>query len=226
MNINNWNYYYKFSEPGRRGMAQTTYEPLVNPEGTIFCANYDINSSYHKDMGPRPLYTQEVIDWFFNNEVKNIEFFKNKSYAPEVLDIDFVNKRIFIKWYGSTCNETIYSEKRWPSQWIGMIRDIMLDQFNEGYYKLTMYPHCHYVTDQGVMKAIDWYGCLPVSNPVVPKQCMDAIIHDSAKFRLKETGEAVDGYYNMEVMFKRGLEEHVQWGNVNLKFIYNEMFNR
>jgi hypothetical protein len=226
MNTDTWNYYYKLLDSNTKGIAQTTYEPLVNPEGTVFCANYNINTSYHKDMGERPLYTQEVIDWFFNNEVKNIEFFKNKSYAPEVLDIDYSNKKIFIKWYGSTCNETIYSGKRWPHRWIDMIRDIMLDQLNEGYYKLTMYPHCHYVTDQGIMKAIDWYGCLPIGNPIVPKQCMDAIIHDSAKFRLNETGEAVDGYYNMEVMFKRGLEEHVQWGNVNLKFIYDKMFNK
>lgn len=226
MNTDTWHYYYKLLDADKKGIAQTTYEPLVNPEGTVFCANYNINTSYHKDMGERPLYTQEVIDWFFNNEVKNIEFFKNKSYAPEVLDIDYSNKKIFIKWYGSTCNEIIYSGKRWPRQWIDMIRNIMLDQFNEGYYKLTMYPHCHYVTDQGIMKAIDWYGCLPINNPIVPKQCMDAIIHDSAKFRLNETGEAVDGHYNMEVMFKRGLEEHVQWGNVNLKFIYNEIFNK
>jgi hypothetical protein len=111
-------------------------------------------------------------------------------------------------------------------QWINMIRDVMLDQFNEGYYKLTMYPHCHYVTDQGIMKAIDWYGCVPINNPLVPVQCMDAIIHDTAKDRLKETGEAVDGYYNLEVMFKQGLKKHVKWGHVSLEFIYNRMFNK
>lgn len=226
MNTSTWNYYYKFSESNKRSMAQTTYEPLINPEGTVFCANYNINTSYHKSMAERPLYTQEVIDWFFNNEVKNIEFFKNKSYAPEILDIDFTNKKIFIKWYGSNCNEIIYSGKNWPMQWINMIRDIMLDQFNEGYYKLTMYPHCHYVTDQGIMKAIDWYGCVPINNPLVPVQCMDAIIHDTAKDRLKETGEAVDGYYNLEVMFKQGLKKHVKWGHVSLEFIYNRMFNK
>jgi hypothetical protein len=225
MNINNWNYYYKYSDFGKfKGIAQTTYEPLVNPEGTVFCANYNINSLYHVSMGPRPLYTENVVDWFFNNEVKNLEHFAKKTYAPEVLDIDFTNKRIFFKWYKHMCNDSVYSGHQWPKEWMDQLKHIMLDQLNEGYYKLTMYSHCHYIADNGDMKAIDWYGCLPKDNPLVPKNCMDAIIHDSAKSRLEETGPATNGYYNMETMFKRGLEEHVLWGHNNLKFIHDEIF--
>ncbi len=226
MNIDYWNYYYKFSEPNKKGIAQTTYEPLINPEGNIFCANYSLDSTYHQSMGPRPLYTKEVIDWFFNNDVKNLERFSKKSYAPEILDIDYANKRIFLKWYKITCNDTVYSSDSWPLEWLDQLKEIMLDQYNEGYYKLTMYSHCHYITDYGQMKAIDWYGCLPISQPLVPKVCMDAIIHDSAKFRLEETGPVEDGYYNMETMFKRGLEEHVLWGSKNLKFIYDAIFKK
>ncbi len=180
MNTDNWNYYYKFSQVGMKGMSQTTYEPLINPEGNVFCANFKLNSDYHKEMGPRPLYTQEVVDWFFNNEVKNLERFSNKSYCPEVLDIDHTNKKIFIKWYKHTCNDMVYSGNPWSKQWVGQFREIMMDLINEGYYKLTMYPHCHYVTNDGVMKSIDWYGCLPKDSPLVAKNCRAAIIRVSA----------------------------------------------
>lgn len=205
-------------------MAQTTYEPLVNPDKTVFCKNFTCTSKYHAGMGERPLFTEEVVKWFFDNEVRNIETFSKKSYAPEVLDIDYKNQKIFIKWYGGTCNQTVYTNPNWPTEWLGMLKDIVLDQYKEGYYKLTMYSHCHYIAADGSMKAIDWYGCLPVNNPLVPVKCMDAIIHESAKFRLDETGPVIDGYYNLEEMFKRGLEEHVLWGDRNLKFIYDSIF--
>jgi hypothetical protein len=205
-------------------MAQTTYEPLVNSEGTVFCKNYDHTTEYHKGMGQRPLYTKEVVKWFFDNEVRNIERFSNKPYAPEVLDIDYTNQKIFIKWYKVSCNEIVYGQPEWPIEWLDMLKDIMVDQYKEGYYKLTMYSHCHYITDTGTMKAIDWYGCVPADKPLVPVSCMDAIIHDTAKFRLEETGPAADNFYNMETMFKRGLQEHVFWGDKNLKFIYDIIF--
>ena len=226
MKINDWNYYYKFSERGRRGMAQTTYEPLINPEGTVFCANYNLNTNYHQSMGSRPLYDQEVIDWFFNNDLKNLEHFSKKDYAPEILDIDHVNKRIFIKWYGKSCNDVVYGEDQWPHEWLDQLKDVILDQHNEGYYKLTMYSHCHFVTDTGQLKAIDWYGCVPISNPFIHRKYMDTIIHESAKFRLDETGPLVGDYYNLEIMFKRGLEEHVLWGDKNLKFIHDLIFKK
>lgn len=225
MNTKNWNYQYKYADQNRPfSMAQTTYEPLVNPEKNVFCKNFVAKSNYHKDMGSRPLFTEDVVKWFFDNEVKNIERFSNKSYAPEVIDIDYKNQKIFIKWYENTCNEIVYTDPNWPLEWLDMLEDIILDQYKEGYYKLTMYSHCHYVTNDGVMKAIDWYGCLPADNPLVPVNCMDAIIHESAKFRLKETGPAVNGFYNLRTMFKKGLEEHVLWGDKNLKFIHDILF--
>ena len=39
--------------------------------------------------------------------------------------------------------------------WRRQIRDIIVDQYDEGIYKLTMYPHCHYITDTKQMKAIE-----------------------------------------------------------------------
>jgi len=224
MEIKNWNYFYKFSKPRQQGMAQTTYEPLINPEGNIFCANYDINSKYHYSMGPRPLYTQEVLNWFFNNDIKNLKQFANKPYVPEIIDIDYKKQRIFFKWYKHSCNDIVYTDDNWPKEWLQQLKEIMLDQNNEGYYKLTMYSHCHYIDSQGQMRAIDWYGCVPKSNPLIHSKYMDAIIHESAKFRLDETGPLIGENYNLGIMFKRGLEEHVLWGEHNLKFIHDLIF--
>jgi hypothetical protein len=173
----------------------------------------------------RPLYTTEVVEWFWFNELMWIEHFKDKPYAPEILDIDLINKKIYLKWYGASCNQIIYSGKTWiHEQWRRQIRDIIVDQYNEGVYKLTMYPHCHYIDDDDNMRAIDWYGCVPINKPYIEEKYMQGIIHETAQFRLEETGPAVDSVLDLETMFKRSLGTHVLWGDQDMSYIYKELF--
>ena len=228
ISIDNWTPFLKLDDDGIRCMSQQTYEPLINPERTVFCANYDWTNAYQRqEDSNRTLYTNTVTDWFFDNEVQNLLKYKDKSYAPTVIDIDYKAKRIFFEWQGETCNEIIYSGRlldNYCSNWQEQIRYIMTDLYNEGTYKLTMYPHCHFIKD-GQMQTIDWYGCVPVSNPSIDAEYMDGIIHESAKFRLVETGAVVDNKYNLEIMFQRSMQEHVKWGSQSMEYIYKEIFN-
>ena len=221
-----WSPYLKLSEEGYPCMAQQTYEPLVSSDGKTFCKNYAWPNDYqHLETTERPLYTDEVVEWFFQNELKYIEKFAHKSYAPEIIDINYSDRKIYLKWYNESCNQIIYSGKDWPKyQWRRQIKDIILDQYNEGVYKLTMYPHCHYISDDGNMRAIDWYGCIPVKEPYVEEKYMQGIIHETAQFRLEETGAAVASILNLETMFKRSLGTHVFWGEQDMSYIYEELF--
>jgi hypothetical protein len=54
---------------------------------------------------------------------------------------------------------------------------------------------------------------------------MDAIVHETARFRLDETGKPVNNLLNLETMFKRSLNTHVMWGDQNMNYIYEEIFN-
>jgi hypothetical protein len=207
-------------------MAQQTYEPLVSSDGKTFCKNYSFPNEYqYIETKDRPLYTKEVVDWFWSNELMWIEYFKDKIYAPEILDIDLINKKIYLKWYSESCNQIIYSGKFWPQeQWRKQIKDIIVDQYNEGVYKLTMYPHCHYIDDNDNMRAIDWYGCVPVNEPYIEEKFMQGIIHETAKFRLNETGSSINNLLNLETMFKRSLGTHVLWGDQDMSYIHKELF--
>lgn len=224
MNIENWTPFLKYDGDGV-GMAQQTYEPLISPDGKTFCCNYDWRNKYQRQDEDRPLYTKEVCDYFFEQEVKYIQLFQNKPYSPEIIDIDYKRKRIFIKWYNNSCNHTIYRDMLLDLRWFQQIKNIVLDQFKSGYYKLTMYPHCHYIDNFGNMRAIDWYGVVPVKAPYIEEQYMEAIIHDSARFRLAETGERKHNLINLEIMFKRSLSTHVKWGKSNMSYIYKELFD-
>jgi hypothetical protein len=224
MNTNNWKPFFKIDE-GYRCMSQQTYEPLVSPDGRTFCKNYDWNNKYQRQSEDRPLYTKDVVNYFFEQELKYLDIFSNKWYAPEVIDVDYNNKKIFLKWYKKTCNEVIYGESYWPEkQWLYQIKEIVKDQVRDGIYKLTMYPHCHYIDNENNMRSIDWYGCVPISNPLIEERFMQGIIHHTAQFRLDETGKSVNGMLNLETMFKRSLSTHVMWGQYNMSYIYDEIF--
>lgn len=222
MNLDDWIPFYKYADDGSRAMSQQTYEPLINPERTMYCANYDWNNTYQRKYGTRSLYTEEVVNWFFNNELSYVLKFQHKSYMPKVLDVDENNKRIFYEWNGFTLNEMF--KEGYDIEWRKPIENILLDLYKEDTYKLTMYPHCHFFDKQGMMKAIDWYGCIPVSDPFIESKYMDGIIHETAIFRLKETGDLVNGRYNLEIMFKQGLKHHVRWNGDTLEYVYKEIF--
>jgi hypothetical protein len=226
--IDNWIPFLKLDENGTRCMSQQTYEPLFNPEHNVFCANYDwLNEYQRQEDSNRTLYTPAVTNWFFENEVKNLLKYKDKPYAPTIIDIDYITKQIFFEWQGETCNEIIYSGKNldnYCSDWKEQLQYIMTDLYNTGTYKLTMYPHCHFIKD-GQMQTIDWYGCVPVNDPYIDAEYMDGIIHESAKFRLLETGAIINNRYNLEIMFQRSMQEHVKWGSESMEYIYKEIFN-
>lgn len=228
MLIGNWRPYLKFDDLGQyRCMAQQTYEPLINPEGTVFCANYDWKNKYQRRESDRPGYTENVVDFFWNKEVESLLAYKDKPYAPELIDIDYTNKRIFFKWYGKSCNEIIYSKEDLSDvslNWRDQIASILLDLHNSGTYKLTMYSHCHMIDNHGQMRAFDWYGCMPVSDPLIDSVYMNAIIHGTALHRIKEV-VTQDGKYDLGQMFKRSLGNYVRWGSQNLVYVYRQMFN-
>jgi len=228
MNTDSWTPFFKLDPSGLKCMAQQTYEPLFNPEGTVFCANYDWQNKYQRlEDSLRPLYTKEAVDYFFNKEIDYILKYKEQSFMPAILDIDYNNKKIFFEWHGESCNHIIYSGRNledYCPNWREQIKNIEVDLYRSGTYKLTMYPHCHFIDKDGQMKAIDWYGCVPVDDFWINAQWMDSIIHHTAKFRLEETGDIVDGKYNLERMFQGSMGRHVLWGNQDMRYIYREIF--
>ncbi len=228
MVLNNWSPYLKFDDRGEfRCMSQQTYEPLINPEGNVFCANYDWQNKYQRQQGQRPAYTEQVVDFFWNKGVESLLTYKDKPYAPELIDIDYANKRIFFKWYGKSCNELIFTREKLESRcpdWKDQIARILLDLYQSGSYKLTMYSHCHMIDNHGQMRGFDWYGCVPVSNPTIDLIYMDAIVHGTAVHRIKEV-LTEDNKYDLGKMFKRSLGKYVMWGQEDLVHVYKQMFN-
>lgn len=218
MDISDWNLYYKIHETELRlTTTQMCYEPRLNPEKNVFCMNFCYPCDYQLNQ-PRLSYTKEHVDYTFNREIKYLKIFENKPYSPEILDIS--ENKIFIKWYGKTCNNDIYEFNNLNCNWYNDLKDIIIDQYNRGYIKATVYPHSHYYDDDGQMRTIDFYATVEKDNPYLMIEELKGLIgFDTDRFDKAK----VDDRINVEDIFKSGLTMYSKWPK-HLTEIYNTLY--
>lgn len=223
MELENWSTYYKTHETELTPTTtQMCYEPKVSPDGSVFCMDFTYPSDYQRNQ-QRLSYTKEHVDRMFEREVKYLTVFKDKSYSPEILDI--TDNRIFIKWYGHTLNDCVYKHKdlafKHPN-WYYDLREIILDQVNEGYLKCTLYPHSHYYDNEGKMRTIDFYATVEKDNPVLTVRELEGLIGlETTRFTQATENDKI----NVEQIFKSGLLEYSKWP-INLVNIHNKIYGK
>ena len=230
MNLDNWTPYYKINpDNGVLIESNLIYTPLVNPEGTVLCMNFDHKHPYQNEelaswMPSRPYYTEEMVKFYFDREVKYHQVFKDRIWAPTVLDIDYNKQRVFIQWPGKNCNGIIYGggdiEQECPN-WREQLTAIITDIVESGYYKISLYPHCHFV-ENGVLKSMDLYGCIEQSNPYVNFDLVKGLIGDVSGHRFDEALKGND--LDIGFMFKRALSTFVKWPDDQLAKIYEKLY--
>jgi hypothetical protein len=226
MNIDQWNYFYKIDPvENRLSRHNMLYTPLVNPENNIMCMLWDSCSDYQTKYGERPEYTADLVDFFFRREIEHIEIFKNYSWAPEIIDIDKKNKRIFYKWYGETCNNIVYDKSRNLDKecvdWKYQLETILTDIYQEGYMKMSLYPHCHYLDANKKLHTIDFYGCASRSNPYIEVSKLYGMIGPRSNERFDEA--TTNGLVDLEFFFKRAMTHFIKWPHDPLPDIYYQI---
>jgi len=228
MNTDNWNNYYKIDPIERRLIrSNMLYTPLISPDGKIFCMHWDDKSDYQLKHGPRTQFPF-LIDYFFNKEIENLKIFKDFKWSPEIIDIDYSQRKIFFKWYNGTLNNIVYSLDSSRSldqecnSWKFQIANIIKDIYNHGYYKVSLYPHCFYLDDLGIIRTFDMYATFSKKNCIVPIDNLKGMMGEKSKHRFDESiiGDSVD----FSIFFKRALETHVVWPDNLFKTIHDDLF--
>ena len=145
--------FYKFKE----GLAVTNllYEPLVSKDKKIFCMNWNKNQ-YHDNE----FMTEELYNFWFNQECKYLLHLSNKKYIPEILLMDTKKRVIEFRWYDKNLNvmienNTINKVKDWQKK----IKEIKDDLEKDNIFKINMYPHTFFFDDEGNAHIMDLYGC-------------------------------------------------------------------
>jgi hypothetical protein len=218
MDISNWGLYYKIHETEfLPTTTQMCYEPKVSPDKKTFCMNFCFPCEYQARQH-RISYNKEHVDFMFQREIKYLQIFKDRKWAPEILDI--VDNKIFIKWYGKTCNDSLYKENNLNPNWYNDLEHIIMDQVDTGFLKCTVYPHSHYYDDNGVMHTLDFYATVERDNPCMSYEKLSGLIgFETNRFELARENDML----NIETLFQSGLLNYSKWPN-DLTKIYNKIY--
>lgn len=226
MNLDSWTPYYKIDPIEKRLVrSNMLYTPLINPEGNIFCMNWDSKNEYQLKHGARDKF-DTLINFFFDREIQNLEAIGVHKWSPEIVEIDLNRKQIFFKWYGETCNNIVYSDRDINvecNDWQEQLSNVITDIFNIGYYKPSLYPHCFYIDNTGILHTFDFYACIPKARPLVEFDLIKGMVGPNSITRFKEA--MIDDKVNVEVLFKRALEHYIKWpGDDTLLKVYHQLF--
>ena len=151
--MENFKNFYKFK--GGLAVTNMLYEPLVSNDKKIFCMNWNVNEYFdNAEM------TEELYNFWFNQELKYLLHLSNKKYIPEILLIDTKKRIIEFKWYNKNLNvmienNTINKVKDWQKK----IKEIKDDLEKDNIFKINMYPHTFFFDDDGNAYIMDLYGC-------------------------------------------------------------------
>lgn len=208
MDISTWKYLYKIDYTNKHSVpTNMLYTPLVNPEGTIMCMVWDENNEYQQSNTGL---TTELINFFFEREVKYLTMSQQFSWAPKIINIDMINRRIFIEWNTESVNHIVCTNRDLSTEcptWKEQIYKILHDLKLAGYYKLALYPHCFFITKDGIVKTIDFYSVIEKDNPFIERNLISGMIGKESTERFDQS--TTDGIINFETFFKVTMLTHL-----------------
>jgi hypothetical protein len=221
----NWKYWYKIYEDRPR-TTNMLYTPMINDEGDTLLMKWDAHEPYQS--GNKGL-TTELIDFFFEREVKYINMFKDKPWCPNIKEINIEEKKVYIEFNKETLNTILFTPGRdlnvecpdWKEQIFEIIKDIT----DSGYYKMALYPHCFFIDTQGKIKTIDYYSFIERSNPFIERTVIQGIIGNDSNSRFNNSTDS--GVVNFETFFKITLKDHLKnnWPDNPFPDYYKRLFN-
>lgn len=227
MNNTNWNYYYKLNFEGRETESNLLYTPTVNDEGTVMCMHYRIDKDYRANT-PDEL-TQELVDWFFEREVRFLKEFQHLSCTPEVYHIDYTDQKIFIEWNKETLSQIVHDPKRslddeipnWKEKLAFIFKEFNLSK----HYKLTLYPHCFFLDKNNNIKTFDFYPVIPHSERYIERDIIEGVIGENSMQRFDDA--TVDGKIDFHLFHKITVKGYINdyWTDNPFISAYKEVYN-
>jgi len=227
MDNTDWNYYLKLNYDGNLRETNLLYTPTMNADGNVLCMHYCIDYDY-RDNVPEKL-TKELVDWFFEREVRFLKELQHLPQTPKIYDIDHLNQKIYIEWNTETLSQILYDSNRsldeeipnWKEQVYTLIKDFR----DVGYYKLSLYPHCFFVTKDKKIKTIDYYAVIPHNERFIERSVIEGVIGKIGADRF-DNSTTEDGLLDFKKFFEITANEYLSsyWPDGVFSKIFKELY--
>jgi hypothetical protein len=225
MNTSNWKYYYKRTADHVTASSNMLYTALMNPTNDILCKHYCINEDY---QGHQPGMTQEIVDFFFEREVRFLEELQYLSCTPKLLKVDRDNNKVFIEWNTETLSQIVFDPNRsiddeFPN-WKDQLYSVVKEFKNSKHYKLALYPHCFFINKDGAIKVIDYYSVVPHDDSFIEKKLIAGMIGDEGSYRFDQS--ETDGVIDLKNFFNLTMNIHLPkcWPDCPFPEFFNKLY--
>ena len=226
--ISNWGYYYKMNPTGTLWPSNLLYTPRVNPEQTIMCAHYCVDPEYRPNE--TNVVSKELVEWFFNRDVKFLNQLSHLKTTPVVYDVDFKDQKIFMEWNKETLSQILFTpgrnlDKELPD-WKDQMKQFFISTKSNNFWKLSLYPNCFYISKDGTLKTIDNYAVVPYEERFIKRDLIEGVIGKDGAYRFNYSTDE-NGIIDFKKFFEITITKHLQeksWGNTVFSDIFNEIY--
>lgn len=190
---NNFEYYYN-NVPGK-GLCRNNlvYTSLISKDKKTFCKWFYNDKTYHKNQNE--IVDQELMEEKWRREVRFLSkmFKQYPEHVLEILDIDYKNKKIYLKienvdfWELSNCSKDNYSKalKDWDSQML----EIIQAHKSLGIYKYSMHPSSYFIVNKK-LKSINYFFAYDKAEKFISIKDVESHIYSARQDKLKKYVEA------------------------------------
>ena len=222
----NWEYYFKLTPQGTPVESNLLYTPTVSPDGSMMCMHYCIDKTYRTNT-PAEL-SEELVEWFFHREVRFLKEFSQFNFTPTVYEVDTVNKKIIIEWNKETMSQIVFNPERNLDQelpnWREQIGNMLKATKQHEHYKMSLYPHCFFISKAGQLKTIDYYAVVPYNERFIERQIIEGVIGPQGAYRFNDSTES--GQLDFKKFFEITLTKHLvnYWPSSPFTSLFEEIY--
>lgn len=220
----NWEFIRKIEE-GYECSTNVLYVPTISPEKDKMCMHFTEDAAEYMRGSCVPR-NNELMETFFQRELKYLTIFQGKPWCPEIFDVDPTERKILVEFNKESLNKPIRIEGRsldsefpnWKQDLFRIIKDV----HDSGYIKSSLYPHCFFYTNSGQMKMIDYYATIEKDDTLLHKSLIEPIIGVDSHQRFIEVKQG--DYYQMGNHFKNSLKTWIKWPGDPLPEFFDMIF--
>jgi hypothetical protein len=214
-----YEYYYN-NVPGK-GLCRNNliYTSLISDDKKVFCQWYFNDGEYHK--GQNEVMDPALMELKWDREIKYLTTMSENfpNLVPEILDIDYVNKKVFLKidgadfWEMSKCSEDNYNLVL--PDWQDQMTEIIQAHHSLDLYKYSMHPSSYFVVD-GRLKSINYFFTYHKSEGPISIADHSSHIYSTRQAEMRKHIESMGISWNDPQ--ELSLLEHLCWESFRTNF--------
>lgn len=207
------NYYYKLDICGNLKESNLIYTPTVNNSCNKMCMHFCIDYYYRNNQCAD--IDDQLLDYFFRQELKNLQDLQEKDYVPTLFDYDTDQKKLIIEWNKYTLSDMMFNGSGFclSKKHENEISYIVEDLLKSGYWKMALYPHCFFIDESDNIKTIDFYSAVTFNNRFIKRNFIEKIIGKQGAYRFDLATH--NGVLDLKKFFFLNINEHLPkyWPN-------------